>query len=230
MNEKRMKIEEFISTYHKLTQQEKELLFIQEGLNEKKGISLDCKLTVNGKTFALHELSGESQESIFESFEEDLSLFITYLLKMNQMKIEDLIYSVSCKEEEKSQEQPPTEEAGISEINTEEETIASTLSFSKATDLVLIEIEKYEKESIINPSVLYDNLDKEIQEQVALSDVHDLLRDYVDQDKMKIIHNATCFKCTSGYEQDYEKLPRDVSCGHCGADIVNIEIRYKKLY
>lgn len=222
-----MKIEEFVSNYHKLTEQEKELLFIQKGLKEKKDVGLDCKLTINGKTFALHDLSGESQESIFESFEEDLTLFIMYLMKMNQMKLEDLIHSVSCKEELKSEENP---ENLTLVSKKEEEENPSTLSFSKATDLVLIEIEGYEQGTIINPSTLYDSLREEIQKKIALSDVHDLLRDYVDQDKMQIIHNATCFKCNGGYEQDYEKLPRDVTCGHCGADIVNIEIRYRKLY
>lgn len=222
-----MKIEEFFSTYHKLTEEEKDLLFIQNELNKKKDISLDAKLTVNARTFALHELSGESQESIYESLEEEVSLFIAYLMKVNQMKLEELIHSVSFKEEVTNGDSPEVLPSG-SEIAQDES--PSTVSFGKATDLVLIEIEKVELDTIINPSDLYDSLNKEIQEQVALSDVHDLLRDYVDQEKMKIVHNATCFKCDVGYEQDYEKLPRDVTCGHCGADIVNIEIRYKKLY
>ncbi|PLS19164.1 hypothetical protein CVD28_01790 [Bacillus sp. M6-12] len=223
MEQKRVKLEEFIDDYHKLTEQEQDLQFIQKAIQEKQGVGLKAELLIHDRKIPLHELVEGSTKELFESFEDDLSLFITYLLKVNLMKLEELLYSIEFKGQEQKTKVPMEE---VAETKEERE---STLTSDSVKQVLSQKIEQYQTDDVINPSELYDSLPLPVQEQISLSDVHEILRDAVDENKMKLIHNATCFKCNSGYEQDYEKLPRDVKCGHCGQDIVNIEIRYKKL-
>lgn len=220
METKKAKIDEFITHYQLLRGKADNLLTIQKALIENAEVELHGELKVEGKSFPLQELLEGLTEELTKSYTDELSIFIAYLLRMNQLSQEELISSIEWKET--GAVLPPTMEM------TEEKTAPPLLPFN-AKDFIIQELEKYKKEDIINPNDFFDNFPGTVQEQLSISDIHEVLRNYVDNHQFSTIHHATCYKCPTGYSQHYEHLPRDVSCGDCGADIINIEIHYKKL-
>lgn len=211
---KKERAEEFIKAYQKALQQEKDLSFLQQALEEKANIGLKGELHVNGQFFSLHELLGGSMEDVFKSLEDELSIFIVYLIKKNQLIQETLLSSIEWKE------------STPNEIQAKDE----SLSPQYAKEIIMGMISDYKNGDNLIPTDIFDGLTIGYQSKISISDIHELLRSYVDEEKMKVVHYASCHKCSSGYQKYYDKLPHNVICEDCGADIVNIEIHYKKLF
>jgi predicted Zn-ribbon and HTH transcriptional regulator len=204
-----------LTEFQQLMKKETALKALQHTLKSSDNVGLSAELHVNGDTFSLEEVSGVTKEGLYQSFEEEFSLYIDYLVQKNEGEIENLLASVTWNEETPEEINTPTLE----------EKTNGTPTPSLIEDL----IGEYLLDAIINPGSLYDELYNRV-ENLTLSDIHQVCRRYVEEDKMRLVHSATCHKCTAGYHQDYERLPKDVTCGDCGREIVNIEIQYKKLF
>ena len=99
MKDKRKQIEEFISEYNSLEEQERLLRGLQDRLDNNETVGYEGVLHVGGEAFSLSSLSGFGKEKLFDNFEDELKLFITFLLSGNESKMEKLLGSVSVNQD-----------------------------------------------------------------------------------------------------------------------------------
>lgn len=213
MKDKRKQIEDFISEYDALQEQERLLKGLQDRLDNNEKVGYEGVLHVGDETFSLTSLSGLEKEKLFHNFEDELKLFITFLRSGNESKMEQLLDSVSIKQDNLERKSDISENP-LKEVSKMEK-IHTFLS-------------NYGKGTVLNPASVHDLLYEEV-ENLSLSEVHQVCRELVEEGKMSIVHQASCYKCSSGFSKVYEVLPKTVICGDCGEDIVNIEIQYRLL-
>jgi hypothetical protein len=217
MMDKQTMVENFIEKYMEVKNKEEKLRFIQKGIEEKADISFHGEITVNGVSFPIQELLEVTPYEAFKHFENELKQFIDVLLKQTQMEKENLLSLIEFKKEDTS---PSDEENSLQEEK-------------KIKDIIVDMIQEYDIGDIINPMDIFDKITESFphdKDGISISDIHEVLREYVDRGEMKITHFVSCLKCDNGYKHYYDKLPRYIACAHCGEEIVNIEIHYRKLF
>lgn len=213
MNDKRKQIEVFVSEYNTLEEQGRLLRQLQDRLHGGEEVGYEGVIHIGGDVFSLASLSGFGNEKLFETFEEELKLFVAFLLSGNEAKLERLLTSVSV-----------IQEASESEVGIKSPPTGEVSTLERVRSFLL----DHEKGTVLNPSTVFDILHEEIQ-GITLSEVHQVCRRLVEDGEMAVVHQASCHKCSTGFFKVYESLPKSVTCGDCGNDIVNIEIQYRLL-
>lgn len=211
MNKKRKRIEEFVSEYLQIEQQATLLKELKNRLESGEKIGYEGVFHIGEDKLSLSSLSGLNHEELFGNFEDELQIFMRFLLATNEAKMETLIGSVSIKEITP----PKKEEVGNSKAEA-----------SSPLEEIKFFIQRYESGTVVSPVTIHDLLHETVQ-NLSLSEVHQVCRDYVEQEKMTIVHQASCHKCSTGFFKVYDVLPKNVICGDCGEDIVNIELHYR---
>lgn len=227
IEEKKSQLLGFIQEFQETQQNADDLLSLETKLVNAKHIGLNLTFDIDGEIVPLEQIAGVTTEELYLSLKDDLEVFIKYLSKQNLVKQEKLLTQVqftneSPKEPGNKKDEMKHEMKHDHSISEEDGTPMYFLQkFIEAT------LQHKVKDDYINPIDIWNDLPTSSKNILHVSDVHDVLREYVERENLKIVNYTRCYKCEANYAQYHDSLPRNVICNICREDIVNVEFHYQ---
>lgn len=215
---KKEQLDDFVHRYVVTHQNLENLMSLQTKMSKSNEIGLNLTFEFNGEYISLNDIAGVQNTDVFKSLEEDINLYIQYLIKQIEAKQNNMLSEIEFTKN------TPLIEDSNNHSNTDV-TNKNEFNLQKYIDDEVLGVSNGE---YINPMEIYEKLIV-FYPEIELAEIHNVLRLYVDKNKLNIVHYSKCYKCSKGKEKYYNSLPREIVCDECGEDIVNVEIRYQKM-